>query len=267
MNRWHPTGPPACAVLALLGTQTALPETVPVRGVVDSRVRTAMYDSDEVYRIQGYVGFEIDLQFEAGESFVGIGSGDIEALSFVSQDNHLFIKPKATKVSTNLTVLTTRRPYQILYTASNVRPKSGDPDVIFAVRFTYPPSRGGAVSDRLGRMLEQTHPQNTDYWYCGSPSIMPVAASDDGIHTRLRFAAKSEQPAIFALNEDGSESLLNFSMEGDDVVIHRVARQLIVRRGKLAGRIVNKGFSGSGHRLHSGTVSPGVKRVEGAQRP
>jgi type IV secretion system protein VirB9 len=56
--------------------------------------------------------------------------------------------------------------------------------------------------------------------------------------------------------------LLNFSMDGDDVVIHRVVRQLIVRRGKLVGRIVNKGFTGSGERLKSGTVSPTIERLD-----
>ena len=261
---------PAATILLFLHAMPALPETVPVRGVADGRIRTAVYNDNEVYRIQGYVGYEIDLQFEPGEAFVGIGAGDIEGLSFVAQDNHLFIKPKAAKVSTNLTVLTTRRPYQFAYTASSLRTDTHDPDVIFAVRFSYPPSNGDVVADGVNRMLEQPgagRVHNVDYWYCGSSSIQPIAASDDGIHTRLRFAAKAEQPAIFVANDDGSESLLNFSMDADDVVIHRVVRQLIIRRGRLTGRIVNKGFTGSGERLESGTVSPSVERVGEGRRP
>jgi type IV secretion system protein VirB9 len=258
------------AILALLFSNLPLAETVPLRGVADSRIRTAAYDRTEVYRLHGYVGYEIDLQFEADEYFVGIGTGDIEGLSFVSQDNHLFIKPKAKKVSTNLTVVTTRRPYQFVYTASVMSPRNTDSDVIFAVRFTYPPNHGDAVADGISRMLEQSaagRTRNVDYGYCGSPAVKPIAASDDGVHTRLRFAAKAEQPGIFVLNDDGSESLLNFSMDGDDVVIHRVVRQLIVRRGRLIGRIVNKGFSGSGERLESGTVSPTVERIGEGRRP
>jgi type IV secretion system protein VirB9 len=259
--------PVAMAVLFVHATP-ALPETVPVRGVADGRIRTAVYDANEVYRIQGYVGYEVDLQFEAGEAFVGMGAGDIEGLSFVSQDNHLFIKPKAARVSTNLTIITTRRPYQFVYTASSLH--SRDPEVIFAVRFSYPPSNGDVIADGVNRMLEQSRAdraRNDDYWYCGSSTIKPIAASDDGIHTRLRFAAKAEQPAIFVQNDDGSESLLNFSMDAGDVVIHRVVRQLIIRRGKLTGRIVNKGFTGSGERLESGTVSPSVERLDEGRRP
>ena len=255
----------ASAALALFCTSGAPAETVPLRGIADSRIRTAVYDGNEVYRIHGFVGYEIDIQFEPGEYFVGIGTGDIEGVSFVSQDNHLFIKPKAKRVSTNLTVVTTRRPYQFAYTASALSPPDRDGDMIFAVRFSYPPSHGDVVADEVNRMLQQStaaRTRNFEYGYCGSAAVKPIAASDDGIHTRLRFAAKAEQPGIFVLNDDGSESLLNFSMDGDDVVIHRVVRQLIVRRGKLVGRIVNKEFTGSGERLKSGTVSPTVERLD-----
>ena len=100
-------------------------------------------------------------------------------------------------------------------------------------------------------------PKNIDYWFCGDASLKPTAASDDGMHTRLTFAAKAEQPAIFVLNEDGTESLLNFSMDEGDVIVHRVARRFILRRGNLAGCIVNKGFAGSGDRLKSNTVDDG----------
>ncbi|MBS0419033.1 MAG: TrbG/VirB9 family P-type conjugative transfer protein [Proteobacteria bacterium] len=258
------------AVVLLLHAREGLSETVPTRGVADARIRSASYDANEVYRLQGHVGYEIDLQFEQGESFVGIGAGDIDALSFVSQDNHLFIKPKAARINTNLTVLTNRRPYQFAYSASALRSDTADPEIMFVVRFSYPPNNGDVIADGINRILQQSRterPGNGDYWYCGSRAIQPTSAMDDGIHTRLRFAPKAEQPAVFVKNDDGTESLLNFSIEGSDVVIHRVVRQLIIRRGRLTGLIVNKGFTGSGARLDSGTVSSSVERVGEGRRP
>ena len=68
-------------------------------------------------------------------------------------------------------------------------------------------------------------------------------------------------PAIFVRNADGSESLLNFSMDSGDVVVHRVAGRFILRRGKLAGCIINQGFNGGGLRLESGTVTPEVRAL------
>ena len=47
-------------------------------------------------------------------------------------------------------------------------------------------------------------------------------------------------------NDDGSESLVNFSIEAGEVIVHRVARQFVVRRGQLRGCIVNQRFAGGG---------------------
>jgi len=48
------------------------------------------------------------------------------------------------------------------------------------------------------------------------------------------------------------------------MIIHRIARRFILRRGSLTGCVVNKGFEGSGLRLESGTVDPDVeRRVQG----
>ena len=88
-----------------------------------------------------------------------------------------------------------------------------------------------------------------------------MAASDNGIETRLTFGARSELPAIFVLNDDGTESLINFSIDQGDVIVQRIARRFILRRGKLIGCIVNEGFLGAGERLKSGTISPAVTRV------
>ncbi len=262
---------PAFGLGALLCFTSSLAETVPARGIVDSRIRTAVYNGDEVYRLRGYVGYQIDLEFEPGEIFTGLGAGDLEGLSFVGQDNHLFLKPKAARVATNLTVLTSRRHYHFDYTALAQRPTADDPGVIYSLRFTYPPlpseSAASQAAQRLDSQLEHAgaeRPRNEDYWYCGRPALKPVAASDDGIHTRLRFAANSDLPAIFVRNEDGSESLLNFNMDAGDVIVHRVAHRFIVRRGKLAGCVVNRGYTGGGTRLDSGTVTPDVeRRVQG----
>ena len=78
---------------------------------------------------------------------------------------------------------------------------------------------------------------------------------------RLRFAARAEMPAIFLRNDDGSESLLNFSIAGGDVIVQRVARRFILRRGRLTGCIVNAGYPGGAPAVRSGTIATDVLRV------
>jgi type IV secretion system protein VirB9 len=256
-------------VLMMIGLSLAtqvLAETAPAPGLLDPRIRTSAYSVDQVYVLKGFVGYQTDLQFEAGEHFVGLGAGDIEGISFVAEDNHLFLKPKAAKVGTNLTIVTSRRTYQIDYSASPLRPDATE-EVTYALRFTYPEVKASASQVSQALDADQHRTRNFDYWFCGNPTLKPTAASDDGVHTRLRFPGNAEQPAIFVLNEDGSESLLNFSMDEGDVILHRVARRLILRRGRLAACIVNKGFLGSGERLNSNTVSSGVQRTVPEARP
>lgn len=262
------------AVLAVLAGVGRAPaghaEMYPLRGRGDPRIRTASYDRNQVYRLQGFVGLQIELVFAPGETFVGLACGDIKALAYAAETNHLFLKPRVASAGTNITVLTTQRQYEFYYTASARRPAQSDPDVVYVLRFQYPgtvakPARA-AVARRLARApLER--PRNWDYWYCGDPELRPVAASDDGVQTRLRFAPRTPLPAVFVLNDDGSESLVDFNVEGDVLVIHRLARRFVLRRGGLTGCIVNEAYTGAGESLKSGTVAPDVHRVLKAVAP
>ena len=55
-------------------------DSLPMRGVTDSRIRTVLYSPDDVYRLYGFVGYALDLEFASDEVFVGLSAGDPEAL-------------------------------------------------------------------------------------------------------------------------------------------------------------------------------------------
>ncbi len=255
----------ASALLILLACAvTASPVRAQMQGVpTDHRIRSWMYFPDQVVRLRGWVGYHVDLEFEPGESFVTLGGGDLAGLTYGAFGNHLVLKPKAPTLHTNLTVFTNKRTYVIDYAVSPGRPDPQVDELVYSLRFSYPPIAGPTVPEAITQHFAASPAaryQNMEYWYCGNPLLEPVAVSDDGVHTRLRFSPSAELPAIFVRSDDGSESLLNYSMEGPDMVIHRLARHFILRRGKLVGCITNKGFIGSGERLDSGTVSPQVHR-------
>lgn len=259
--------------LIFAGVGLSFADTLPPRGVVDARIRSVAYRDEEVYRLVGYVGYAIELVFEDGEVFAGNGGGDLEGIAYGWHDNHLILKPKAANVGTNLVVYTNKRAYRFDYVVSARRPNPDLDEIIYAVKFVYPPPAVTAVINEAARteaalkQAEAARPRNLEYAYCGAPSLKPVAAFDDGVQTRLRFGARAELPAIFVRNDDDSESLLNFNVEGDEVVIHRVAARLVLRRGKLTGCIVNQHYLGSGESLSSGTVAPDVQRQRKAGAP
>lgn len=255
-------------VLALGLIRTVAANWVPARGNIDSRMRVAPYSADQVYRLYGYVGFQIDIEFARGEVFKGLAAGDIDGLSFEAHGRHLFLKPRVPHVRTNLTVLTNLRQYEFEYSASPGPPDSMYGEVIYALRFTYPGIASAHAAVLKAKEItsdltkaSMVRPRNYDYWYCGRGELKPEAAWDDGVRTWIRFGARTELPAVFLKNADGSESLVNFSMDDGDVVIQRVAHRFVLRRGRLTGCIVNRHFTGGGERLRSNTVSPIIERV------
>ena len=269
-NRWRESACGVCLVVGLAFglTRSALANWVPARGAVDTRMRAAPYSPDQVYRLYGYVGYQIDIEFARGEVFKGLAAGDVRGISFESHGRDLFIKPRVARVHTNLTVLTNLRQYEFDYSASPGPPDPTLGEVIYALRFTYPATRStreaALTAKRIASDLIKApavRPHNDDYWYCGKPELKPEAAWDDGVRTWIRFGAREPLPAIFVADADGSESLVNFSMDEGDVVIQRVAHRFVLRRGRLTGCIVNRDFTGGGERLVSHTVSPVVKRV------
>ena len=265
------------AVLAL-GTNAAQAEQTPARGLVDSRVRVVVYDPEQVIKLKGYVGYQIHFQFAEGETFVNLAAGDNKALDVGYEANHLVLKPLAEKVATNITVITNRHVYQFDYSASAARPDPDRDDVIYSLRFLYPQEEARKAAqaleeERTSAKLASAETSaarvtNANYWGCGASAIRPVRAVDDGVQTRLRFSAHAEFPTMYVKNDDDSESLVNFTVEDDEVVIHRVARGFVLRRGKLVACLQNRSFDGGGERLRSETVVPGVERTtKGVKNP
>ena len=269
MRRGWPLG--WVLALSVLSSPHVYAELTPPRGLVDSRIRVVAYDPEQVIKLHGYVGYQIHFQFAEGESFVNLAAGDNKALDVGYEANHLVLKPLAEKVATNITVITTRRVYQFDYTATAERPDPSRSDVIYSLRFIYPQDEAKKAAEELEQQranlrlasteAEPERPHNTNYWGCGSSAIRPVGAFDDGVQTRLRFAAHAEFPTLYVKNDDDTESLVNFTVEHNEVVIHRVARGFVLRRGKLVACLQNRSFDGGGQRLDSQTLVPGVERI------
>ena len=264
----------AWLVVLAAGWPAAVPAVVPSPGRLDARVREVIYRDGEVVQLTGYVGYHIHLELEPGETFVALGAGDAAAVDVAAEGRHVMLKPKAVRVATNLTLVSSRRVYHFEYRTYEAQPSLGT--AIFALRFRYPeaPVEGApaatlpfssvsgpaVVPEAVASFATAVPPRNEDYWYRGSPWLRPVAVSDDGVHTRITFAARGEWPAIFARAPDGAESLVNFHAEGTTAVVHRVAGTFVLRRGSLVGCVENRGYAGSGRWVDSATADTSAVR-------
>ncbi|MGV8294310.1 TrbG/VirB9 family P-type conjugative transfer protein, partial [Pseudomonas aeruginosa] len=66
---------------------------------------------------------------------------------------------------------------------------------------------------------------------------------DDGTFTRITFANNRRMPAVYEQDEKGNEHLVNWTVEGDSMIVHRVYRKLVLRKGDAVACLVNKGYS------------------------
>ncbi len=256
----------SAAAHGLSGSSTRVSPAISAAAASDEpRIRYVRYSADHIYRLRGRVGYEIDLQFAPGERFIGLGVGDSKAIRVAAAADHLFIKPVVSRLSTDMTVLTNRRTYVFSYRVEPAAAASGK-SIVYAMHFRYPHTvRRRRAAARRSRQVkralyqaEHAPAHNADYWFCGSTALKPQAAWDDGAQTHLVFPSREPLPAVFRLNADGSESLVNFHMRGVQMVIQGIARRWVLKRGRLSGCIVNRAFAGSGRRLASGTISPRV---------
>ena len=73
---------------------------------------------------------------------------------------------------------------------------------------------------------------NFNYAVTGSRLIAPLKVFDDGEFTYLEFRRiNADIPAIYLVNEQGDESLVNFRSTGNYLVIEQVSQQYTLRHG------------------------------------
>lgn len=247
---------------------------IPHGGELDKRVRSIDYEPEEVVQLVGHFGFSTHVQFSPSESVEQIAMGDKDAWEVAPVDNHIFIKPKGDEATTNMTVITSRRVYNFELSAhwsqSGATPHPND--MLFQINFRYPDEIAAknereAEEQRLQDRLSQSDnhtPKNWNYWAKGAREVTPSKASDNDQFTFLTFDNNAEMPAIYVVNPDGTESLVNTHIDPnnpDTIVVHKVARQLVMRKGNSVACIYNESYNPEGVTNNSRTMIPGVERV------
>lgn len=73
--------------------------------------------------------------------------------------------------------------------------------------------------------------RNTEYSYTGTATNVPMRVFDDGQSTWMHWADGVAAPAIYTLGPDKRESLVNYAVKGDYLVVDGVAAAYVLRRG------------------------------------
>jgi len=242
--------------LAALLVAGAIPQAALAAG--DPRMRQTVYDPQKVTTVQGCAGFQTTVAFAPGERIENVALGDAALWEATpnKRADLLFLKPAVRHGRTNMMVVTDRRRYAFDLTAeADAACRVGR--VTYVLRFAYPqdPDPAPAPSEAAAPPPLQPPPttpaevelpppagRNTAYTYTGTAANVPARVFDDGHVTYLRWADGAAAPAIYALGADRTETLVNFAVKGDYVVVDGVAPAFVLRRGVAVAVLYNDAY-------------------------
>jgi type IV secretion system protein VirB9 len=106
----------------------------------DNRIKTYIYNPNEVYLLVLHFGFQSSIEFAKGEEIQTITLGDSYAWKITPLANRLFIKPMEQNIRTNMTIITNKRTYQFDIAAKELE-DGEEKDLVYVIRFHYPKKR------------------------------------------------------------------------------------------------------------------------------
>jgi type IV secretion system protein VirB9 len=243
--------------------------TVPSAG--DARIQTVKFTGDNIIRIAAAEGVVTTIELSKKEEIKDFAMGDRDAWHAAINGNLFVLKPRDVKADTNLTIFTNRRSYlfQLKTTSRTAR------NVAYWVRLQYPEQEAGTPESVALARQEAERRQikadlkasshegvlNYDYWIVGPKELQPLSMHDNGRQTFMLFSAANPLPAAFAIEPDGTESLVDYHVEDDTMVLHRVVQRIILRRGGLVAGITNRSPTVPIQSSPTGTASGKVQRA------
>ena len=103
----------------------------------DSRIRTLVYNPNEVYELKFYYNYQSFIEFSNDEEIEMISVGEAFAWRLTPAGKRLFIRPLEISAHTNMTIITNRRIYHFDIRSDEFTGKA-DEDLVHTVRFFYP---------------------------------------------------------------------------------------------------------------------------------
>jgi type IV secretion system protein VirB9 len=209
------------ASLALLPSALAA-QVQPAPGTGDPRVQTVDYDPDQVVLLQAAPGYQLTLEF-GDERIENVAVGDSGSWQVTAnrRGDYLFVKPLQA-APTNMTVVTDARTY--LFELAPLY--DGSSQMAYTVRFRYPAPEPAADEAAAGGPEAVAEGR---YRISGSRMLRPSGISDDGTHTYIEWPPERALPAVYAVDVDGRETLVNGMMRDEIFVIDQVVGRLVFR--------------------------------------
>jgi type IV secretion system protein VirB9 len=186
-----------------------------------TRVQLVDFVPDRVVRVESAPGYQLMIELAADERVENVAVGDSGAWQVTAnkRGDRLFVKPVQMGITTNMIVITDVRVYSFEL-APLSEPGS---NTAYSIRFRYPAPTSSTVADA---------PASGHYKLGGNAALRPSGMHDDGVHTYIEWPQDRPLPAVYAIDSNGDETLVNGMMRDGRMVIDSIQQRLVFRIDK-----------------------------------
>ncbi|UGB39396.1 TrbG/VirB9 family P-type conjugative transfer protein [Frateuria soli] len=215
-------------------------------------VQQYTYQPDHIYPVRTGLGITTQIELSPNEQVLDYSTGFSSGWELTRRDNVFYLKPKNVDVDTNLMVRTAAHSYifelKVVATDWKALDEAKREGVQYKITFAYPAEtsfsgekKKAAEAPPLDTRLVPGRSYNFDYDYAtrskGAPWLVPAHVYDDGRFTYIRMSdlkrfPTGDFPAVFMREaEDGEDSLVNTTVQGNTIVVHGTYPYLVIRHG------------------------------------
>ena len=197
-------------------------EVAPASMGVDARVRSVLYNSVDVIRLDTHLRVNTAIELGAGERIDSLLLGDSEAfeVEVLSNRTTVSIKPVIAGAETNMTIYTVRRTITLAISEGHGRSPT------YRLVLRYPETS----TSRTTRSVAPAGSRDIGYAWSGDKSLKPVHIWNDGQATYFAFAP-GLRPSIFGVDVSGREVTLNSGTRGSIVRVAGIRDAYSIRIG------------------------------------
>ena len=219
----RPLGLLVMAMLAGTAIVSGAYAEVPV--VTDSRIKTFVYNENEVFTITTHYGYQSNIEFGEKESIETVSVGDRVAWQIIPAGRRLFIRAQEENAHTNMTIVTNLRAYQFDLRSSAADAVFGSEELTYVVRFFYPGESMGAMpvtyapppAPMMQQPIAMTPPTAAvtpvSYTQPPAPATVPTSAptapANSSYNYRYTFSGPSAAAPV-KIYDDGRSTFFKF---------------------------------------------------------
>lgn len=261
----------ACAlVLSLTPALSPLSAHAETAIVTDSRIKTFVYNENEVFNVVTHYGYQSNIEFGNNESIQTVSVGDRVGWQIVPAGRRLFVRAMEDNAHTNMTVVTNKRAYQFDLREAGTAALLPSEELVYVVRFYYPDEPGqtppapivsnSAMSPAPApQVVQQSAPvtaapvsmsstgaMNYNYTFSGTGDAAPVKIYDDGQATYFKFPNAAVKPSIAVLSASGQALPISSTRTSEGMtMVNTVASRFAISAGGSRVVVYNESKPGA----------------------